>query len=304
MKKIFSMAAMAIAVATMMSCNGNNPKASLKNDVDTLSYAIGVTYGENLSQQLVWQGIDTTYMAQFIQGLIEGVDAVDDKSKTAYLAGVGIGQQLVNRELKGLNYNLFGDDSTKAVSTHNLLAGVINVLSKNGQKMTVQEADSIANLLFERIKTRTLEEKYGENKAAGEKFLEENAKNDSVQTVNVTIDQYNGTKLDSYFQYKVLKEGNGTIAADTNQVVVNYAGRLIDGTEFDNSDNHGESFVVDMRRPRVIQGWIEALKRMPAGSIWEVYIPQELGYGSNNNPNSPILPFSTLIFKIEVVEVK
>ena len=301
MKKIFSLAAMAIAVATMMSCNGNNPKASLKNDVDTLSYAIGVAQTNGLTDYLAYsKGIDTTYMAQFIQGLVEGVDAADDKGKAAYLAGVEIGRQLSN--VKGLNYQLFGDDSTKTVSTHNLLAGFINTLSKNGQKMTVQEADSIVKVLFERIKVQTLEEKYSESKAANEKFLEENAKKDSVQTVNVTVEQYDGSKLESYFQYKVLKEGNGVIAADTNQVSVNYAGRLIDGTEFDSSDKHGEAFVVDMRRPRAIPGWVEVLKRMPAGSIWEVYIPQELGYGYNGGGAIP--PFSTLIFKMEIVEVK
>ena len=302
MKKIFSMAAMAIAVGTMISCNGNNPKASLKNDVDTLSYAIGVVQTNGLTNYLAQaKGVDTTYMAQFIQGLIEGVDAIDDKGKTAYLAGVELGQQLGNGAVKNLNYQLFGNDSTKTVSTQNLLAGLINTLSKNGQKMTVQEADSIANVLFERIKTRTMEEKYGESKAANEKFLADNAKNDSVKTVNVTVDQRDGSKLDSYFQYKVLQEGNGVIPTDTNQVVVNYAGRLIDGTEFDSSYGRNTPFTVNMRGG-VIQGWIEALKLMPAGSTWEVYIPQELAYGSREMGNIP--PFSTLIFKIEVLEVK
>lgn len=303
MKKIFSMAAMAIAVATMMSCNGNNPKASLKNDVDTLSYAIGVTQTNGLAEYLAYsKGVDTTYMAQFIQGLIEGADAADDKGKTAYLAGIEIGQQLANGAVKNINYQLFGDDSTKTISVNNMMAGFINTLSKNGQKMTMQEADSLANLLFERIKNRTMEEKFGESKAANEKFLEENAKNDSVKTVNVTVDQRNGQKLESYLQYKVLQEGNGAVASDTNTVVVNYAGRLIDGTEFDNSYNRGTPLTVDMKRGGVIQGWLEILKRMPAGSVWEVYIPQELGYGSNDRGSIP--PFSTLIFKMEVVEVK
>lgn len=303
MKKIFSMAAMAIAVATMMSCSGNNPKASLKNDVDTLSYAIGVTQTNGLAEYLAYsKGVDTTYMAQFIQGLIEGADAADDKGKTAYLAGIEIGQQLANGAVKNINYQLFGDDSTKTISVNNMMAGFINTLSKSGQKMTMQEADSLANLLFERIKNRTMEEKFGESKAANEKFLEENAKNDSVKTVNVTVDQRNGQKLESYLQYKVLQEGNGAVASDTNTVVVNYAGRLIDGTEFDNSYNRGTPLTVDMKRGGVIQGWLEILKRMPAGSVWEVYIPQELGYGSNDRGSIP--PFSTLIFKMEVVEVK
>ena len=302
MKKMISMAAMAIAVATMMSCNGNNPKASLKNDVDTLSYAIGVAQTNGLTNYLTYNmGVDTTYMAQFIQGLTEGVDAADDKGKTAYLAGIQLGQQLTNGMVKNINYQLFGNDSTKTISTHNLLAGIINTLSKNGQEMTLQEADSLANILFERVKNRAMEEKYGESKAANEKFLADNAKKDSVQTVNVTVEQRDGSKLDSYIQYKVLQEGNGAIATDTNQVVVNYAGRLIDGTEFDSSYARNTPFTVNMKGG-VIQGWIEALKLMPVGSVWEVYIPQELAYGSNDRGTIP--PFSTLIFKIEVLEVK
>jgi len=302
MKMIYSLASMAIAVSTMMSCNGNNPKASLKNEIDTLSYAIGVVQTNGLTDYLTQaKGVDTTYMAQFIQGLNDGVSAGDDKSKAAYMAGVELGQQLGNNAVKNINYQLFGNDSTKTISTRNLLAGLVSALTKKDQKMTVQEADSIANTLFERIKGRAMEEKYGEAKAANEKFLAENGKKDSIQTVNVSAKMPNGSTLDSYFQYKVLKEGNGAIATDTNQVVVNYAGRLIDGTEFDSSYKRNEPFTVNMKGG-VIPGWIEALKRMPAGSVWEVYIPQELGYGSRDM--GTIKPFSTLIFKIEVLEVK
>lgn len=302
MKKLFSVAAMAIAVATMFSCQGNNPKASLKNEVDTLSYAIGIVQTNGLTDYLAQaKGVDTTYMAQFIEGLIEGANSADDKGKAAYLVGIEMGRQMGDGAVKNINYQLFGTDSTKTISKRNLIAGLINGLTGNGQKMTVEEADSIANLLFERIKTRTLEEKYGDTKAAGEAFLKENEKKDSVNTVSVSITLPNGKQLDSYFQYKVLKEGNGVIPTDSNQAIVNYAGRLIDGTEFDNSYKREQPLTVNMKGG-VIPGWLEILKRMPAGSIWEVYIPQELAYGSREMGNIP--PFSTLIFKMELLEVK
>ena len=68
MKKNFSMAAVAIAVATMMSC-GNDPKPSLKSDVDTLSYAIGMSQSQGLMDYLAnAKGVDTTYIAEFLQG--------------------------------------------------------------------------------------------------------------------------------------------------------------------------------------------------------------------------------------------
>jgi FKBP-type peptidyl-prolyl cis-trans isomerase FklB len=104
----------------------------------------------------------------------------------------------------------------------------------------------------------------------------------------------------SGLQYKVLVEGTGALPTDSSQIQVNYEGKLIDGTVFDSSYERNMPYTVDMSRPHVIEGWIEALKMMPAGSKWEVTIPQELGYGSQNQ--GPIKPFSTLIFTIEVLK--
>ena len=289
MKKIFSMAAVAIAVATMMSC-GNNPKPSLKSDVDTLSYAIGMSQSQGLMDYLAnAKGVDTTYIAEFLQGVNDGTNAADDKKKAAYFAGIEIGQQIANNMMKGLNYNLFGDDSTQSVSLNNFMAGFVSGVTGKNSKMKVSEADSVAQVLFERIKAKSQEKQFGANKAEGEKFMAENAKKEGVKT------------LPSGVQYKVLKEGNGATAADTSMVVVNYEGRLLDGTVFDSNKNHGGD-PATFRVGQVIKGWQDALKAMPAGSEWEIYIPQELAYGANQQGNIP--PFSTLIFKVELLEVK
>ena len=289
MKKIFSMAAVAIAVATMMSC-GNDPKPSLKSDVDTLSYAIGMSQSQGLMDYLAnAKGVDTTYIAEFLQGVNDGANAADDKKKAAYFAGIEIGQQIANNMMKGLNYNLFGDDSTQSVSLNNFMAGFVSGVTGKNSKMKVSEADSVAQVLFERIKAKSQEKQFGANKAEGEKFMAENAKKEGVKT------------LPSGVQYKVLKEGNGATAADTSMVVVNYEGRLLDGTVFDSNKNHGGD-PATFRVGQVIKGWQDALKAMPAGSEWEIYIPQELAYGANQQGNIP--PFSTLIFKVELLEVK
>ena len=289
MKKIFSMAAVAIAVATMMSC-GNNTKPSLKSDVDTLSYAIGMSQSQGLMDYLAnAKGVDTTYIAEFLQGVNDGANAADDKKKAAYFAGIEIGQQIANNMMKGLNYNLFGDDSTQSVSLNNFMAGFVSGVTGKNSKMKVSEADSVAQVLFERIKAKSQEKQFGANKAEGEKFMAENAKKEGVKT------------LPSGVQYKVLKEGNGATAADTSMVVVNYEGRLLDGTVFDSNKNHGGD-PATFRVGQVIKGWQDALKAMPAGSEWEIYIPQELAYGANQQGNIP--PFSTLIFKVELLEVK
>ena len=246
MKKIFSMAAVAIAVATMMSC-GNNPKPSLKSDVDTLSYAIGMSQSQGLMDYLAnAKGVDTTYIAEFLQGVNDGANAADDKKKAAYFAGIEIGQQIANNMMKGLNYNLFGDDSTQSVSLNNFMAGFVSGVTGKNSKMKVSEADSVAQVLFERIKAKSQEKQFGANKAEGEKFMAENAKKEGVKT------------LPSGVQYKVLKEGNGATAADTSMVVVNYEGRLLDGTVFDSNKNHGGA-PATFRVGQVINGWQDAL---------------------------------------------
>lgn len=290
MKKFSFVAIVAFAVVALMSCNGNNPKASLKTDVDTLSYAIGMAQSQGLKDYLVRaKGVDTTYIAEFLKGVTDGANAADDKKKAAYFAGIEIGQQIANNMMKGINYQLFGDDSTETISLNNFMAGFIAAVRGKEGKMSVEEADSVAQTLFEAIKAKSTEKRYAENKAAGEAFIAENAKKDSIITLPCGV------------QYKVIKAGNGELPVDTSTVKVNYEGRLIDGTVFDASNRHGDE-PSEIPVAGVIKGWQEALKAMPVGSEWEVYIPQELAYGSQQKGNIP--PFSALIFKMELVGIK
>ena len=270
------------------SCGSKTPRASLKSDVDTLSYAIGMAQTQGLKEYLVGSlDIDTAYINDFIKGLNEGANAGDNKKKAAYYAGIQIGQQISNRMMKGINHEVFGDDSTKTISLRNFMAGFVSgVTGKNGL-MTVDSASNVAQRLIQDIKARELEAQYGENKVAGEKFLADNAKKEGVVT------------LPSGVQYKVIKEGTGAIPADTSLVKVNYEGRPINDSIFDSSYKRGNP--TTFRANQVIKGWTEALCKMPAGSIWEVYIPQELAYGEREQ--NIIKPFSALIFKIELLEV-
>jgi len=286
MKKISFVAAMAIAAITMVSCDGNAPQASLKSDVDSFSYALGMAQTQGLKPYLTDRmGVDTAYLADFIKGVNEGANAGDDKKRTAYFAGLQIGQQIANQMVKGYNFELFGEDSTKTISLRNLLAGLVVGLKGKGGNMTVQEADSMAQALMASIKSHRFEA----NKKAGVDFLAENAKKEGVKTT------------ESGLQYKVLKEGTGAVPTDTSTVEVNYEGRLIDGTVFDASNKYGDK-PATFRVNQVIKGWTEALKMMPAGSEWEIYIPEELAYGAQGSRG--IDPMSALIFKVELVNVK
>jgi len=289
MKKLTFMAAMAIAAATMTSCSNGTPKADLRSDIDTLSYAIGMAQTQGLRDYLVDRmGVDTAYIGEFIRGLNEGANAGDNKKKAAYYAGIQIGQQISNQMMKGINHELFGDDSTKTISLKNFMAGFVSGTTGKQGLMTIEQASDATQRLMQSIKARELEKTYGENKLAGEKFLAENAKKEGVK------------KLESGVQYKVIKEGTGKIPADTSMVKVHYEGRTLDGTVFDSSYERGNP--IDLRANQVIKGWTDALVHMPAGSTWEVYIPQELAYGEREQ--AKIKPFSMLIFKIELIEVK
>ena len=289
MKKFTFVAAMAIAAASIVASCGNSTssKPNLKNDVDTLSYAMGMAQTQGLKQYLAQMEIDTTYMDAFIKGLNEGANAGDDKKKAAYYMGIQIGQQISNRMVKGINHELFGEDSTKTISLKNFMAGFIQGVKGKKGLMTVEQAGQVAQMKMMSIKAKNMEEQYGPLKMKGEAWMAANAKKPGVKT------------LPSGVQYKVIKEGAGQMPKDTSVVKVNYEGRLIDGTVFDSSYKNGQP--VTLRANQVIKGWTEALVHMPAGSVWEVYIPQELAYGDREQ--GQIKPYSPLVFKIELISV-
>ena len=286
MKKLMFVAAMAMSAAIFTGCGNSTPKANLKSDVDTLSYVFGMARTQGLKEYLSQTGVDTTYMADFIKGLNEGANSGDDKKKAAYYAGIQIGQQIANQWVSGMNRELFGDDSTKTISLKNLMAGFVSGIKANGI-MTVDSAQVLAQSMMSTIKAKELEKTYGGNKEAGEKFLAANKTKEGVKT------------LPSGVQYKVIKEGNGPIPADTSLVKVHYEGKTVEGKVFDSSYERGEP--INLRCNQTIKGWTDAMVHMPAGSVWEVYIPQDLAYGEREQGD--IKPFSALIFKIELLEV-
>ncbi len=289
MKKFTFAAIAAVAGIMMYSCGNGTPKANLKSDIDSVSYAIGMAQTQGLKDYLVGRlGVDTAYMDEFIKGLNEGANAGDDKKKAAYYAGVQIGQQISNQMVKGINHELFGDDSTKTISLKNFMAGFVSGTTGKGGLMTVDSAQMVAQEMMRSIKAKVLEKEFGPNKKAGEDFLKENAKKEGIVT------------LPSGVQYKIIKEGKGAMPKDTSLVKVNYEGKTLDGKVFDSSYKRGQA--AEFRANQVIKGWSEALQQMPAGSTWEVYIPQELAYGERQQ-GADIKPFSMLIFKIELLEV-
>ncbi len=286
MKKLSIVAVLAIAAATITSCGNSTPKADLKNDLDSMSYAMGYSQTQGLKEFMVGRmNVDTTYMDQFIKGVNDGAGAGDDKAKAAYYAGIQIGQQISNMMVKGINHEVFGEDSTKSISMKNFMAGFVAGTTGKKGIMTMEQAQQIAQTKMAAVKAKNMEKQYGPNKTAGEKFLAANKTKAGVKT------------LPSGVQYKVIKEGNGPMPKDTSMVKVNYEGRTIEGKVFDSSYKRGEP--LELRANQVIKGWTDALVHMPVGAVWKVYIPQELAYGEREQGD--IKPFSALIFKIELI---
>ncbi|KHT51681.1 FKBP-type peptidyl-prolyl cis-trans isomerase [Vibrio sinaloensis] len=128
-----------------------------------------------------------------------------------------------------------------------------------------------------------------ENFAAGQAFLLENGKQEGVITT------------ESGLQYKILAKGEGTEKPTTsNTVKVHYHGTLIDGTVFDSSVNRGEP--ISFKLNQVIKGWQEGLTYMSPGDKFRLFIPSPLAYGKGGT--GPIPPASTLIFDVELLEIK
>jgi len=288
MKKFSFLAAAAVA-AIMGSCTNGTPKANLKDDVDTLSYAIGLAQTQGLKDYLTMRmDVDTTYIDEFIKGLNEGANAGDNKKKAAYYAGIQIGQQVSQQMVKGINYEIFGDDSTRTISLKNFMAGFISGTTGKNGLMTIDEASQTAQSLMQSVKARVMAEKYGDWKKQCEDYMAEVAKKEGIK------------ELGDGIYYEVLTEGTGAIPADTSRVSVNYEGKLLNDTIFDSSYQRNEpaKFMVK----QVIPGWTKALTNMPVGSTWRVYIPQEQAYGERET--GKILPYSCLIFKIELLGIE
>jgi FKBP-type peptidyl-prolyl cis-trans isomerase FklB len=254
---------------------------------DSVSYAGGMSLTRGLIPFLVQQqGVDTTYMADFIRGFREAVKAGTDPKMKAYAAGMEIAGQVRDRMLPGMTSDF--TDSPDSIVAALLYRGFEDALEVDSTVFTQAAAETYFRQKHEADMAAKQEKLYGPNRDAGRKFLEENAKRDSVVT------------LPSGLQYQVLVKGEGEVPQATDKVKVNYEGRLIDGTVFDASARHG-SEPAEFTPQQVIKGWTEALTMMPVGSKWRLFIPSDLAYGDRDQ--GQIKPYSTLIFDVELVEI-
>jgi FKBP-type peptidyl-prolyl cis-trans isomerase FklB len=217
-----------------------------------------------------------------VKGQPSAIQLLTSSDSLSYTAGYVLADIVKDRFLGGLVKEL--DGTSDSLQMQLAYQGLFDALKGDTTLFKSQPAEKYLNGRM----AANRKAKEDKQKAAGIAFLEENAKKEGV------------TVLPSGLQYKVLVAGNGPVAKATDKVKVHYEGRLIDGTVFDSSYKRGEP--TTFAPNQVIKGWTEALTMMPVGSKWQLFIPQELAYGSRNAGTIP--PFSTLIFDVEVISIE
>jgi len=198
----------------------------------------------------------------------------DLKDKVSYSVGVSVGS----------NFKTQGQD----LNPDALLAGLKDALSGKQPALSEKEMQESMEAWSKQMEDK--QKAMGEKNATdGVKFLAENKSKSGVKTTA------------SGLQYKVIKEGSGAQPKAADTVTVNYRGTLINGTEFDSSYKRGQPATFPVSG--VIKGWTEALQLMKAGSKYQLFIPSSLAYGERA-VSAEIAPNSTLIFEVELLEVK
>ncbi len=209
-----------------------------------------------------------------------------EKEKTSYAVGVDLARKFQRQGI---------DADTDA-----LLKGMRDVLSRSNLLMTEEELQAALNEFQTGLKyTRARSMKYvaEENRSKGSAFLAENRLREGVVT------------LASGLQYRILTEGTGPKPTEKDTVAVKYKGLHIDGTEFDSSSRRGQ-LTSTFTMSGVIPGWKEALKLMPVGSKWQLFVPPELAYGAQGHaygarsPIKEIGPQETIVYELELVAIK
>jgi FKBP-type peptidyl-prolyl cis-trans isomerase FklB len=208
----------------------------------------------------------------------EGPPLQSDKDKLSYSIGANLGRNLARDKVE--------------IDTELLKRGLNDGLS--GKELLIPDRE-IAKIISafqadqRRKQQQALRASGEENKRKGQVFLAENKTKEGVVT------------LPSGLQYKAFKTGDGKQPTDNDTVEVEYRGTLLDGTEFDSSYRTGKPAVFKVNG--VIAGWREALKLMPVGSRWQLFVPPHLAYaGRGARPH--IGPDATLLFEVELLAIK
>ena len=233
---------------------------------EDFSYAMGVAQGASLRQYLLTrEGVDSAYLGEAIRMMQSDIPKQRAQIILAQAAGLKIAQMNDERVISEVNKAATGKADTTYMSKEAFVRGLADVILNRETALREDSAQAIVERQFNFYKN-----KY---KLENQAFLTANKRKKGV------------IALPSGLQYRILKAGKGALATDSTLVEVNY--------------KRGQT--AKFKPSQVIKGWTEALKLMPEGSTWELYLPYDLAYGKKGTGSIP--PYSTLIFKVEIVKV-
>ena len=201
------------------------------------------------------------------------------KEKQSYAMGA---EMLRNLKRQGFDFDL--DALIKGMKDAN-----------TGGKLALNDDDMLQTLNLSASQARvnrTSEQLLAglDNRKAEEEFMAANQVKEGVVT------------LASGLQYRIIRDGRGKKPSAGDTVEVNYRGTLIDHTVFESTYDNGHPATIRVSDPHVIAGLREALKLMPTGAKWEIYIPSHLAYGQRPAGRS-ITPYSMLTYELELLRI-
>ena len=201
-----------------------------------------------------------------------------DAQKFGYAIGVDIGKSMTPVK--------------DQVDIDALVQGLEETIAGKTPRLDDETREKVKSEITRKMQAKQMEErttKATAAKAAGEKFLVDNAKRDGVKTTA------------SGLQYEIVAPGSGVNPKSSDKVTVHYKGTLIDGTEFDSSYSRGQPVTFPLGN--VIPGWTEGLQLIKAGGKAKLFIPSSLGYGERG-AGAKIGPNETLIFEVELISIE
>lgn len=221
---------------------------------------------------LVIAAVSTSALAE------TATESLSEKQKLSYLLGNNTAKSMMNKDIK--------------IDSETFMRGMQDAFANKKSLLSQAESNQVMMNFQASMRAKAQEEQDKQSAAniqAGKDFFAQYKKKDGTTT------------LDSGIVYRVIKKGNGIKPTVNDTVVAHYTGKLVDGQVFDSSVQRGEPATFPLKN--VIKGWQEIVPMMPVGAKWEVVIPPQLAYGERG-PGGLIGPNATLVFEVELIEVK